>query len=103
VTPCKTPGCPNPKLAGRRLCADCRRIQSAEWQRERYTPKAHSTRPWPPCEKCAEYRRCKDERLWMSQLPCEVLLDDEVGVMYDEGAERSYYVIPLPVRERVEA
>lgn len=91
---CTTPGCPNPRLPKRRVCRDCDRLRQRNQERERCGTQA---RKWPACEKCYHYRECKDGRLWVNgPLPCEELLDWEVGAQFDTG-ELSLRVWPAMV------
>ena len=107
MKPCLTPGCLNPRLPKRRICHDCNRQRQNAQHRARVSSINRArgvARKWPACKDCCHYRECKDGRLWVDgPLPCETLLDWEIGASYDTGDERSYYVIPLAIIYGVEA
>jgi len=47
---------------------------------------------------CSKWRQCIDDKLWLDgPLPCEGLLDDEIGVEFERDSSPSYWVIPLSV------
>lgn len=107
---CITPGCNNPRDRNRRICTACRNHQNGEAAKRRRQAaaarrkrQAGKVKVYGPCNPdCAGWRRCTRERLWVKQLLCESLLDDEVGVEYDTN-EPSYWTIPLTaVRLNVE-
>lgn len=53
---------------------------------------------------CPEWRRCTGGRLWVTgPVPCEVLLDFEVGTEFETDSSPSLWVMPLQVRVVVEA
>lgn len=97
---CSTPDCTNPRLKGRRICADCNRLHQNAQHRERWAAK-YGQRRWPACHDCCHYQDCKGQRLWAKNapLPCETLLDDEIGMEFETG-ELSLWVMPLSVKVR---
>ena len=52
---------------------------------------------------CPGWRECNSQRLWAQAepLPCEGLLDDEIGVEYDTN-ELTLWVMPLTVKVSLE-
>jgi hypothetical protein len=99
---CKTPGCPNPVASKRRICTVCRnRINGEIAKRRRYASKQKVYGPCAPA--CPGWQDCTTGRLWIAgPLPCEVLLDDEVGKQYEPG-DLTLWRIPLQVSVRIEA
>lgn len=100
---CITPGCTNPRFPKRRICNQCRNHQNGEAaKRKRRTEKVKRAKLGPCGPTCQEWRRCTEERLWVDgPLPCEAMLDFEVGVEFDTS-EPSYWVIPLTAVRVVE-
>jgi hypothetical protein len=111
MTPCKTPGCPNPRAPKRRICTVCRnRINGEIAKRRRYALRrvlpgvAGKQKVYGPCAPaCPGWQDCTTGRLWIAgPLPCETLLEDEVGKEYEAG-DLTLWRIPLQVSVRIEA
>lgn len=62
-------------------------------------------KPYGPCTPtCAGWKQCTEGRQWAKgPVPCETLLDDEIGVDFDPDATPSLWVIPLVVSVNVTA
>lgn len=101
--PCATPGCPYTRIHYRSVCAFCHSQQvneAAKRRRGSHNRKAGTT--FRCNEGCRYWRDCTTERLWAKAdpLPCESLLDDEIGCEY-EGGELSVWIMPLKAVMRV--
>lgn len=112
---CANPECPNsnplpigrfPPSRGesrRELCDDCYRAYKREYQHLQRqkpaiaVPAQHHSRG---CADCTMRRRCRKERLWIDgPLPCEGLLDDEIGVEFDPDSSPTVWRMPLLVMD----
>lgn len=89
ATKCKTPGCPNPPAPKRRICTQCRNAQRGQAARRmRYERRNTQARPGSHgCTPgCPSWAACVSGRLWVvGPVPCEGLLDDEIGQEYEAG------------------
>lgn len=112
---CANPDCPNPNPlpldqfpiskgeSRRNLCDTCYRAQKREYQRLQRqkpviaVPALHQSRG---CNECSMRKRCRKERLWLNgPLPCEGLLDDEIGVEFEADSSPSLWTMPLMVMD----
>lgn len=105
TTNCKNPGCTNPRAPGQRICTVCRNRQRGKAaQRQRQRERDHTG--FFGCNtNCSNWQSCNAGRLWAKPepLPCENLLDDEIGYEYEAADGLAVWVMPLTVTVRVEA
>lgn len=92
---CVRPGCINPRVWNRRICVAHTYEQSNEAKKKR---KQEPTKPGSDgCNPhCSAWKDCTINRLWagFEPVPCEALLDDEIGMTYETG-ELSLFVVPV--------
>lgn len=83
---CVRPGCTNPRAWNRRICAQHACIQSNEAKKKR---RQEPKKPGKDgCNiNCPQWFNCSINKLWLKfePVPCESLLDDEIGMVYETG------------------